>query len=246
MTFPPEPLSTDECRRLIAACSPRCPSGLRNRALIVTLWRGGLRCSEALGLHARDLNEGVLRVRRGKGGKYRTVALDPEAWGVLSAWVERKSHLGIPGPVFSTLRGEPMHTSYVRSLFKRLGSKAHIEKRCHPHGLRHSFAAGLADEKVDIRIIQRALGHSSLGTTARLRGPPVPHSRKRLQIASLAGRGNLIAREDSHRGIRRTRDGEDHERGSAAVVLCYSTVVRTTRAMTYARHSMVSLFSFHP
>ncbi len=167
MKFPPEPLSVDECRRLIGACSPRCPTGLRNRGLIVCLWRGGLRCSEALALHPRDLDNGVLRVRRGKGGKYRTVALDPEAWAVLTTWLERKARLGIGGPVFSTLRGEPMQTSYVRSLFKRLGRKANISKRVHPHGCRHTFAAGLADEKVDIRIIQRALGHSSLGTTAR-------------------------------------------------------------------------------
>jgi integrase/recombinase XerD len=167
MTFPPEPLSVEECRRLIGACSPRCPTGLRNRALIVTLWRGGLRCSESLSLHPRDLDNGVLRIRKGKGGKYRTVALDPEAWAVLTTWLERKARMGIGGPVFSTLRGEPMQTSYVRSLFKRLGRKANISKRVHPHGCRHTFAAGLADEKIDIRIIQRALGHSSLGTTAR-------------------------------------------------------------------------------
>lgn len=167
MKYPPEPLTVDECRRLIAACSPRCPTGLRNRGLIVTLWRGGLRCAEALSLYPRDLDNGVLRVRRGKGGKFRTVALDPEAWAVLTTWLERKARLGIGGPVFSTLRGEPMQTSYVRSLFKRLGRKAKISKRCHAHGMRHSFSAGLADEKVDIRIIQRALGHSSLGTTAR-------------------------------------------------------------------------------
>jgi integrase len=165
--FPPEPLSVDECRRLIGACSPRCPTGLRNRALIVTLWRGGLRCAEALALQPRDLDNGTLRIRKGKGGKYRTVALDPEAWAVLQAWLERKARLGIQGPVFSTLRGESMQTSYVRALFKRLGIKAKIAKRCHAHGLRHSFASSLADEKTDIRIIQRALGHSSLGTTAR-------------------------------------------------------------------------------
>ena len=167
MKYPPEPLTTDECRRLIGACSPRCPTGLRNRALLVTLWRGGLRCSEALSLHARDLDNGVVRVRKGKGGKYRTVALDPEAWAVLQAWLERKARLGIGGPVFSTLHGGALLSSYVRGLFKRLGRKANIAKRCHPHGMRHSFAASLADERVDIRIIQRALGHSSLGTTAR-------------------------------------------------------------------------------
>jgi integrase len=167
MTFPPEPLTRDEARALIGACSPRCPTGLRNRALIVTLWRGGLRISESIALHPRDLDNGVLRIRKGKGGKFRTVALDPEAWAVLQAWLERKARMGIGGPVFSTLHGKALQTSYVRNLFKRLGSKAHIAKRVHPHGLRHTFASGLADEKVDIRIIQRALGHSSLGTTAR-------------------------------------------------------------------------------
>ncbi len=106
-------------------------------------------------------------VAEAKGGKSRTVALDPEAWAVLQAWLERKARMGITGPVFSTLHGEPLLPSYVRTLFKSLGSKAHIAKRVHPHGLRHTFAAGLADEKIDIRIIQRALGHSSLGTTQR-------------------------------------------------------------------------------
>ena len=167
MTYPPEPLSIDECRRLIAACSPRCPTGIRNRALIVTLWRAGLRCAEALALHLRDLDNGVLRIRRGKGGKSRTVALDPEAWGIVTTWLERKARMGISGPVFSTLHGEALLPSYVRSLFKRLAKRAGIAKRVHPHGLRHTFASALADERVDLRVIQHALGHGSLGTTQR-------------------------------------------------------------------------------
>jgi len=167
MKYPPEPLTLDEVRALIGACSPRCPTGLRNRALIVALWRAGLRCAEAISLAPRDLNEGVLRIRKGKGGKSRTVALDPEAWAVLQTWLERKARMSINGPVFSTLHGEALQTSYIRNLFKRLGRKAGIAKRVHAHGLRHTFASGLADEKVDIRIIQRALGHSSLGITQR-------------------------------------------------------------------------------
>jgi site-specific recombinase XerD len=73
-------------------------------------------------------------------------------------------------------RGQPLLPSYVRSLFKRLGKRANIAKRVHPHGLRHTFAAGLADEKVDIRIIQRALGHSSLATSARYIDHIQPHA----------------------------------------------------------------------
>jgi site-specific recombinase XerD len=165
--YPAEPLNSTEVGALLKACSPRCPTGIRNRALIVTLWRAGLRIAEALALEPRDLDCGVLRVRKGKGQKARTVALDPEAWAVVQAWTERKARLGISGPVFSTLKGGPMLSSYTRNLFRRLGKKAGLAKRVHAHGLRHSFAAGLADEKVDLRIIQQALGHGSLATTQR-------------------------------------------------------------------------------
>jgi len=123
-------------------------------------------------------------IRKGKGGKARTVALDPEAWAVLQAWLERKANLKIGGPVFSTLRGQALLPAYVRNLFKRLGRKAGIAKRVHPHGLRHSFAAGLADEKVDVRIIQKALGHSSLGTTQRY----IDHLAPRALIDALRAR----------------------------------------------------------
>jgi site-specific recombinase XerD len=184
MKYPAEPLNADEVKALIARCSPRCPTGLRNRALIVVLWRAGLRIAEALSLEPRDLDDGVVRVRKGKGRKARTVALDPEAWAVLQTWLERKARLGIGGRVFSTLQGEPMLSSYVRNLFKRLGQKAGLTKRIHAHGLRHSFAAGLADEKVDLRIVQQALGHTSLATTQRY----VDHLRPTAVIDALKAR----------------------------------------------------------
>jgi integrase len=182
--YPPEPLTLDEVRALIGVCNPKCPTGIRNRALIVCLWRGGLRITEALSLEIRDLDDGILRVRHGKGDKSRVVALDPEAWAVLQTWLERKNHEGIGGPVFSTLHGEPLLTAYVRNLFKRLARKAGVHKRVHAHGLRHTFAAGLADEKLDIRIIQKALGHSNLGTTQRY----VDHLRPTAVIDALRAR----------------------------------------------------------
>ncbi len=74
--------------------------------------------------------------------------------------------------------------STERLLFKRLGKRANIAKRCHAHGLRHSFASNLADEKVDIRIIQRALGHSSLATSARY----IDHIQPRAVIDALRSR----------------------------------------------------------
>jgi site-specific recombinase XerD len=178
-----ETLTTDECKRLLAACS-NCSTGIRNRGLVIVLWRGGLRCAEALSLEERDIADGVIRIRHGKGNRARTVAIDPEAHAVLQAWLERKARHGIGGPVFSTLAGKPLQSQYVRNLFKRLGKKAGIAKRVHAHGLRHSFASGLADEKVDLRIVQRALGHSSLSTTARY----VDHLRPLAVIDALRAR----------------------------------------------------------
>jgi integrase len=165
--YPAEPLTAHEIRALLAACSSRCPTGIRNRALIVVLWRAGLRISEALSLEPRDAADGVLRVRHGKGDKARTVAIDPQGLAVLQLWIECKARLGIGGPIFSTLKGGPILSAYIRNLMKRIGRKAGLTKRIHAHGLRHTFAAGLADEKVDVRIIQRALGHSSLAVTDR-------------------------------------------------------------------------------
>jgi site-specific recombinase XerD len=182
--YPPEPLARDEVRRLLDACGSDSSITLRNRALIATLWRAGLRISEALALEPRDLDNGVLRVRRGKGSKCRVVALDPEAQGVLQTWTERKALLDIGGPLLSTLAGKPLLASYVRNLLPRLARKAGIDKRCHAHGLRHTFASELADEKTDVRVIQRALGHTSLQTTQNY----IDHLRPQAVIDTLKAR----------------------------------------------------------
>lgn len=182
--YPPEPLALDEVRRLMDACGSQSSIGLRNRALIAVVWRAGLRIAEALALEPRDIENGIVRVRLGKGSRSRVVAIDAGAAAVLQAWVDRKAQLGIAGPIFSTLKGTPVLTSYVRNLLPRLARKAGIAKRCHAHGLRHSFAAGLADERVDVRVIQRALGHSSLQTTQNY----VDHLRPRAVIETLLNR----------------------------------------------------------
>jgi site-specific recombinase XerD len=181
--YPPEPLARDEIRRLLDACGTSS-TGLRNRALLTTLWRTGLRIAEALALEPRDLDAGVLRVRRGKGSKCRVVALDPAALASVQVWLDRKAQLGIGGPIFSTLKGERIRTSYVRNALKRLAKKAGISKRVHAHGLRHTFASELADEKTDVRVIQRALGHSSLQTTQNY----IDHLRPQAVIDTLRGR----------------------------------------------------------
>jgi site-specific recombinase XerD len=149
--LPPEPLTTDEVKLLIRACSNRASTGVRNRALIVVLYRAGLRINEALGILPKDLdfNASTIRVLQGKGSTSRTVGLDAGAWAILQLWLDRRAALGIGSkrPVFCTLKGAPLESAYVRSLFPRLARKAGIEKRVHPHGLRHTFAFELANDR---------------------------------------------------------------------------------------------------
>ncbi len=168
--FPPEILTPAEVRRLIRACSSRAPTGIRNAALIAALYRGGLRVSEALDLHVKDFDPetAVLRVLNGKGGRSRTVALDDAALTLIERWLDQRKGLGLNGrPVlFSSLKGTRLAANYVRQLLPRLAQRAGIEKRVHAHGLRHSFAAGLMAEGVPVNVISKALGHTSIATTA--------------------------------------------------------------------------------
>lgn len=170
-TFPAEVLTGDEVKALIRACSNRAPTGIRNRALITVMYRGGLRLGEALALKPKDIDpdQGTITVLHGKGDRRRTVGLDPGAMAIVERWVEKRRSLGLTGRqrLFCTLQGRPLHPSYVRTMLHRLGELAGIEKRVVPHGLRHSHAAELMWEGIPVPLIQRQLGHASLATTDR-------------------------------------------------------------------------------
>jgi site-specific recombinase XerD len=165
---PVEILARSEVAALMRQCSVRAPTGLRNRALITVMYRAGLRLDEALALKPSDIDmqQGSIRVLHGKGDKSRTVSLDDGGTAIVQQWMTRRSSLGFRnGLLFCTLDGKPVQDVYVRNLMKRLARKAGIEKRVHPHGLRHAHAAELAMEGWPMNLIQQQLGHSSLLTT---------------------------------------------------------------------------------
>lgn len=168
---PPEVYTRAEVLALLRACSTRGSSGIRNRALISLIYRTGIRIGEALDLLPKDLDleAGTVTVLHGKGDRHRTVGIDADALDSVLRWLDRRRDLGINGrsPIFCTLRGGRLADSYVRELLPRLARKAGIEKRLHAHGLRHSFAYGLAEENVPVPEISLALGHRDLGTTWR-------------------------------------------------------------------------------
>ena len=143
-TYPVEVLTPDEVRMLAAECSTTSSYGIRDRALIVMLYRTGLRISEALALRPKDINFeiGSVTVLHGKGNRMRTVGIDPGANPHIEAWLERRDTLNVPtgAPLFCTMKGTPMSAARVSQLFHELAHRAGIEKRVHPHGFRHTHA----------------------------------------------------------------------------------------------------------
>jgi len=168
--FPPEVLTTTEVGALIGACSHRSPTGIRNRAIIWLLYRSGLRISEALALRPADVDiaRHSARILHGKGDKATTRGFHPSADDALARWLDTRKALGLKGgPLFCTLDGGPLRAAYVRNLLHRLAGQAGIDKRVHPHGLRHTYAAELEDAGLTVSEISKLLGHSSAAVTAR-------------------------------------------------------------------------------
>lgn len=165
--YPPEILTRQEIMALLAVL-PDTWYGKRNRALIITLWRAGLRLSEALDLEVRDVNTltGTIHVRHGKGDRARVVGIDRKASDELESWMNVRGYES--GYLFCTRQGGRITSSYVRSdLLPALRKRAGIDKRVHAHGFRHTLAFELAMEGVPVEVIRKQLGHTNLGTTTR-------------------------------------------------------------------------------
>jgi integrase/recombinase XerD len=169
--YPAEPLSPDEVRALLVACGGDSLSAVRDHALLVVLWRCGLRIGEALDLRPYDIDfsAGSIRVRFGKGRRARTVGIDDAALAVLSVWLDARAAAGITdAPVFCRLHcdpGAPLSTRYVRAQMARLAVRAGVRRRVHPHQLRHAMAVESLREGIPVTKISRQLGHSSIATT---------------------------------------------------------------------------------
>jgi site-specific recombinase XerD len=154
----------------MAACSGSAATGVRNRALIAVLWRSGLRISEALALRPSDVDaeRNTIRVAEGKGKKHRVVAIDDEALALVGRWLDARRSRGVGGrkPLFCTLQGGALSSRYVRTALRRLARRASVERRVHPHAFRHTFASELVEEGQPLSVVQQALGHGSVVTTA--------------------------------------------------------------------------------
>jgi len=167
----PKNLSEAQVEALLAAPDPETTLGLRDRAMLETLYATGLRVSELVGLTLAQvsLDMGVVRVL-GKGSKERLVPLGEES----IVWLKRYLATGRPSLVgegksaamFVTARRGPLTRQAFWALLKRLGAKAGISAASiSPHVLRHAFATHLLNHGADLRVVQLLLGHADITTT---------------------------------------------------------------------------------
>jgi integrase/recombinase XerC len=166
----PSFLTVEETVRLLEAPGQDTPQGLRDRALLELLYASGLRVSELVNLDLRqiDLEANEVRVW-GKGSKERVVLIGAPAARRLSLYLnqgrpellqDRRSPA-----VFLNRNGARLPARRIQKILEKYARRAHLEKRVHPHLLRHTFATHLLDGGADLRVVQELLGHAQLSST---------------------------------------------------------------------------------
>lgn len=144
-------LSVEQVQTIVSAASGR------DRLILLTLYRLGLRESELCNLNAEDLRDSVLVVR-GKGGKLRNLAVPPDLAALL-----RES--ASDGPLFRTKNGNRLNASDVYRVVTKAAKASGI--RCSPHSLRHAHASHALDNGAPLHVVRDGLGHANVSTTSR-------------------------------------------------------------------------------
>lgn len=165
----PHFLTTEQVGRLLEAPPANQPAGIRDRAILETIYSAGLRVAELVGLDVdrwdRDAN--VLRVL-GKGRKERIAPVGSFATKWLDQWIEiRQPDHDSPdqGAIFLNRFGRRLTTRSIGRMLEKYIKQTGLESITSPHTLRHSFATHLLDGGADLRAVQELLGHKSLTTT---------------------------------------------------------------------------------
>lgn len=167
----PDTLSFEEIESIIGAIDLSKIEGVRNKAMLETLYSCGLRVSEVVGLKRSNLylDIGFIRVV-GKGDKERLIPIGSEAIKHINIYLQEiRVHLtqqkGSEDILFLNRRGGKLSRVMVFYIIKELAAKANIHKSISPHTFRHSFATHLVEGGADLRAVQEMLGHESITTT---------------------------------------------------------------------------------
>jgi integrase/recombinase XerC len=167
----PHFVQREDMLRLLATPPAEEPLGVRDRAILETLYSAGLRVSELTGLNGDDLDldDGLATVR-GKGRRERLALLGPPAVFAVRLWLGQRAVIVARRPraaaaLFLNRAGTRLSSRSVGRMLEKYLAQAGLDPRTSPHTLRHSFATHLLDAGADIRSVQELLGHRSLGTT---------------------------------------------------------------------------------
>lgn len=168
----PTVMTAKEADAVIARINTGCATGLRNRTALEVMYRAGLRVGEVCSLRASHvrLDDEVIEVREGKGGKDRNVPMDSRLAGWMGRWISSPAQ-NYRAALFHTIRGEqdrPTKPRYWQKLVKRCAVDALGEERgdeITPHVFRHTYATHLLDDGFNLREVQQLLGHERLDTT---------------------------------------------------------------------------------
>ena len=165
----PNCLTEDEVEALLNAPDLSTPSGLRDKAMLETMYSSGLRVSELIGLQKSQINltKGVITVF-GKGAKERKVPIADYAVEYIKDYIKEvrnKIDVNHSKYLFLSKKGEPLSRIYFFKQVKKYSELAGITTNVSPHTLRHSFATHLLNHGAQLRIVQGMLGHTNIATT---------------------------------------------------------------------------------
>ncbi|WP_413668059.1 site-specific tyrosine recombinase XerD [Mucilaginibacter sp. Mucisp86] len=167
----PDTLSYEEINKIIAALDLSKPEGMRNKAILETLYGSGLRVSELTELKLSNLYLDIEFIKvTGKGNKERLVPIGSEAIKAMKLWIENvRVHnpikKGEEDYVFLNRRGTRLSRQIIFLTIKGLAETIGLKKKISPHTFRHSFATHLVEGGADLRAVQEMLGHESITTT---------------------------------------------------------------------------------
>ena len=166
----PTCLSVEQVEDLLNAPDLETPDGIRDKAMLETMYASGLRVSELLGLELSriNLNAGIIIIH-GKGAKERRVPLGDFAKEYIIKYIEEVrnplKHKKDKNILFLNKYGERLSRQYFFKMVKKYALKAGIVENISPHTLRHCFATHLLENQADLRVVQELLGHTNIATT---------------------------------------------------------------------------------
>lgn len=165
----PVVLNEEEVKNLLNAPDLNDEIGIRDYAILQVMYSCGLRVSECVNLQIKQINEQERLVKViGKGKKERIIPIREIAIEAINNYIKniRNKHLVVDKNfIFLNKKGKQISRQDLYNIIVKYAKMANIEKKIHPHTLRHTFATNLLDNGADLRVVQEMLGHTNIGTT---------------------------------------------------------------------------------